>query len=221
MGGAMIDFSLAFTSLPVLLQSALVSLEIAFFSCAIGLGLGTILGVSYMSTCKGLARTVSLYVAIFRGTPMLVQILFVYYVLPQMGISLPAKASAILAIGMNSAAYVSQSVRSGIRGVPLGQIEAAHVLGFTRWQNLRHVVLPQAFRLALPTLNSECVTLVKDSSLASIIGVVELSKEASILRSRTYDAFTILILVSGIYLVLTLLISYLLKKMEKKLVSHV
>ncbi len=217
----MIDFSLAYTSLPVLLQSALVSLEIAFFSCSIGLGLGTVLGVSYLSSHRGIRRAVSFYVAIFRGTPMLVQILFVYYVLPQMGISFPAKSSAILAIGMNSAAYVSQSLRAGIRGVPLGQMEAAHVLGFTKWQSLRYVILPQAFRLALPTLNSECVTLVKDSSLASIIGVVELSKEASILRSRTYDAFTILILVSGIYLTLTLMISYLLKKMEKKLVSYV
>ncbi|MBX9922715.1 MAG: amino acid ABC transporter permease [Rhabdochlamydiaceae bacterium] len=217
----MIDFSLACNSLPVLLQSALVSLEIAALSCALGLGFGTVLGVSYMSSSKWIKGPVALYVAVFRGTPMLVQILFVYYVLPQVGISLPAKAAAILAIGMNSAAYVSQSVRTGIRGVTVGQIEAAKALGFTKWQTLRHVVLPQAFRLALPSLSNECVTLVKDSSLASIIGVVELSKEASILRSRTYDAFTILILVSCIYLFMTLMISYLLKKMEKKAVSYV
>ena len=216
MGFFMIDFSLACNSLPVLLQSALVSLEIAALSCALGLGFGTVLGVSYMSSSKWIKGPVALYVAVFRGTPMLVQILFVYYVLPQVGISLPAKAAAILAIGMNSAAYVSQSVRTGIRGVTVGQIEAAKALGFTKWQTLRHVVLPQAFRLALPSLSNECVTLVKDSSLASIIGVVELSKEASILRSRTYDAFTILILVSCIYLFMTLMISYLLKKMEKK-----
>lgn len=217
----MIDFSLAYHSLPSLLQSALVSLEIAFVSCILGLGLGTVLGISYMSTRKWITKPVALYVSVFRGTPMLVQILFVYYVMPQVGVSLPAKASAILAIGMNSAAYVSQSVRTGIRGVSLGQIEAAKALGFTKWQTLWHVVLPQAFCLALPSLSNECVTLVKDSSLASIIGVVELSKEASILRSRTYDAFTILILVSCIYLTMTLMISYLLKKMEKKAMVYV
>lgn len=217
----MIDFSLAYNVIPSLLQSACVSLEIAIFSCVLGLGFGTLLGVSYMSSPKWITRAVGLYVAVFRGTPMLVQILFIYYVLPQVGISLPSKTSAILAIGMNSAAYVSQSVRTGIRGVPVGQIEASKALGFTKWQTLRHVILPQAFCLALPSLSNECVTLVKDSSLASIIGVVELSKEASILRSRTYDAFTILILVSCIYLVMTLGISYLLKKMEKKVGSYV
>lgn len=148
---------------------------------------------------------------------MLVQILFVYYVLPQFGLKIPPFWAATLAIGLNSSAYISQIVRSGILAIPKGQLEAAHTLGLTKWMSLRYIVFPQALRVALPGLGNELITLVKDSSLASIIGVMELSKEGSIIRSRTYDAFSILIAVSIIYLILTAALSYGIKLFEKRL----
>ena len=151
---------------------------------------------------------------------MLVQILFVYYVLPQFGVMIAPLWAASLAIGLNSAAYISQVIRSGIGAVPQGQVEAAKTLGFTSMQIWRFIIYPQAFRFALPALGNELVTLVKDSSLASIIGVMELSKEASIIRSRTYDAFSILLAVSMIYLSITSTLSFLLNKLEKRMKIH-
>ncbi len=118
------------------------------------------------------------------------------------------------AIGFNSGAYISQTIRSGINAVSIGQIEAAHTLGFNNWMTMRYIVLPQAFRKALPGLGNELVTLVKDSSLASIIGVMELSKTASVIRSHTYDAFSILLAVSLIYLFLTATLSFAMRKLE-------
>ena len=152
---------------------------------------------------------------------MLVQILFAYYVLPQFGITIAPFWAATLAIGFNSSAYISQILRSGINAVSKGQIEAARALGMNMRQTMQYIVIPQAFRVTLPALGNELITLVKDSSLASIIGVMELSKEASIIRSHTYDAFSILIAVSCIYLVLTALISLAVQTLDKAVNSHV
>lgn len=139
---------------------------------------------------------------------MLVQILFVYYVLPQFGVMIAPVWAATLAIGLNSSAYISQIIRGGISAVPYGQIEAAYTLGMSPFAVKRYIVFPQALKVALPGLGNELVTLVKDSSLASIIGVMELSKEGSVIRSRTYDAFSVLLAVSFLYLVMTSLLSF-------------
>ena len=151
---------------------------------------------------------------------MLVQIFFIFYVLPQIGVHIPALWSAVLAIGLNSSAYISQIVLSGINAVPKGQLEAAKTLGMTEWQTVRHVLLPQVFRITLPSLGNEFTTLLKDSSLASVIGVMELSKQASIIRSRTYDAFTTLFTISLLYLAMTSILSLLVKILEKRMHRH-
>ncbi len=215
----MIDLSLIFNSWPALMQGAWLSVLIALISSCIGLLLGTFLGVVETSHSP-LRYFVRGYVALFRGTPMLVQILFAYYVLPQFGIIIAPFWAASLAIGLNSSAYISQIVRGGIQAVPQGQIDAAKTLGFTPAMTMRYIVLPQAFRIALPTLGNEWITLVKDSSLASIIGVMELSKAASIIRSHTYDAFSILLAITLIYLVLTMSIAFGIKKLERSLQIH-
>jgi polar amino acid transport system permease protein len=210
----MIDYSLILDSLPSLLHGMLITLEITVVAIGIGLILGSILAL--MQQTQSFSYIVKAYVTLFRGTPMLVQILFIYYVLPEIGISIPAFWSASLAIGLNSAAYISQTLRSGIQAVSKGQIEAAYTLGLTPLQTKLYIVFPQAFQIALPSLGNELITLMKDSSLASIIGVMELSKEASIIRSKTYDAFSILLAVSLIYLTLTATLSFLLGLYEKK-----
>jgi His/Glu/Gln/Arg/opine family amino acid ABC transporter permease subunit len=209
-----INTDLILNSLPALVHGALLSLQIAFCAALIGLTWGTVLGIVDSGTCKPLKRVVGAYVTLFRGTPMLVQILFVYYVLPEFGVEIDPMWAAVLAIGLNSSAYISQTVRSGISAVSYGQVEAALAMGFGKVATMRYIVLPQAFRVVLPTLGNEMVTLVKDSSLASIIGVMELSKEGSLIRSRTYDAFSILLAVSFIYLSMTAAVSYGIKKIE-------
>lgn len=203
----MIDFDLIFQSMPNLLQGALLSCQIAFMAGCLGLVLGVPLAFCELSTFWPLRALVWIYVSLFRGTPMLVQILFVYYVLPQFGVMIAPVWAATLAIGLNSSAYISQIIRGGIAAVPYGQVEAAYTLGMSPFAVKRYIVFPQALRVALPGLGNELVTLVKDSSLASIIGVMELSKEGSVIRSRTYDAFSVLLAVSFIYLVMTSLLS--------------
>ncbi len=213
----MIDLSLIWNSLPSLLHGAYISVALTLVAASIGLSLGSILGVATTFQSRPLSAVIGIYVTFFRGTPMLVQILFFYYVLPQFGIMIAPFWAASIAIGLNSAAYISQIVLTGINGVPVGQLEAAHTLGFTKIKTLRFIVLPQAFRMVIPALGNELITLVKDSSLASIIGVMELSKEASIIRSRTYDAFSILLAISVIYLLLTATLSFCIKKYECRL----
>lgn len=217
----MIDLPLIWDSLPSLLHGASVSLRITCIAAFIGLTLGSIFGLAETSKSRFISFALGTYVTLFRGTPMLIQILFIYYVLPQFGLNLAPFWAASLAIGLNSCAYISQIIRAGINAVPKGQIEAAHTLGFSSLKTMRYIVFPQAFRVTLPAIGNELITLVKDSSLASIIGVMELTKEASVIRSRTYDAFSILLAVSMIYLILTATLSFCLKKYEKRLKKYV
>lgn len=211
----MIDFSLIIDSFPSLLEGAGFTLRLAFVGAFIGMVLGIIL--AYLEMGFLFFRSIAnLYVALFRGTPMLVQILFLYYVLPQFGLQFSSFWVASLAIGFNSGAYVSQILRTGIGSVPKGQIEASKMLGLSDLQTLCCIIFPQAFRKTLPSLGNELIVLIKDSSLASIIGVMELSKAASLIRSRTYDAFSILLVTACIYLVLTTAVGFLIKKAEAK-----
>lgn len=216
----MIDLPLIYESLPALLNGVMVSLQITAFAAILGILLGSIFGCAEALNVPLISWPIKCYVFLFRGTPMLVQILFVYYVLPELGVNLPPFWAAGLAIGLNSAAYISQIILTGINAVPRGQIEAAQTLGFSPWRTWYYIVFPQAFRVVVPALGNEFITLIKDSSLASIIGVMELTKEASIIRSRTYDAFSILLAVSLIYLILTATLSLCLKYYETKVKQY-
>jgi His/Glu/Gln/Arg/opine family amino acid ABC transporter permease subunit len=213
----MVNYKLIFNSIPALLHGMELTLIISFFSLCIGVFAGIPLGVLHTSKSSMVRKCVSVYVECIRGTPMLIHILFIFYVLPQFNIHIPALLSSIIAIGINSSAYVSQIFRGGIQAISKGQLEAAKVLGFSKLQAYQYILLPQAFKIAFPSLNNECITLIKDSSLASIIGVLEITKQASIIRSRTYDPFNILLLVTILYLSMTLLVSWTLKKIEQKL----
>ncbi|HZW61440.1 MAG TPA: amino acid ABC transporter permease [Candidatus Babeliales bacterium] len=213
----MIDTSIIVTYWPNFLHGALVTLEIAFIGTLIGISLGTLLGVFQSGQNKFLRSLVALYVTILRGTPMLIQITFAVFVLPQLGITLPEFWAATIAIGLNSSAYVSQIIRSGISSISKGQIEAGKVLGLTHVQIIRFIILPQAIKAVFPALGSELITLVKDSSLASIVGVMELSKEAWYVRSRTFDALTVYCIIAVIYLLITGTISFILHRIEKRM----
>ena len=215
----MIDFNLIIESLPKLLRGVGVTLQLAGLSICIGLIGGTLLGIMHTSKNKLTRSLVSFYVTIIRGTPMLIQITFIFYILPELGITLPRFWAAVVAIGMNSSAYVSQIIRSGIASVSIGQTEAAQTLGLNSMQTTRYIVLPQAIRIILPALGNEFITLIKDSSLAMVIGVRELYKEGSLIRSYTYDAISVYFALGIIYLILTssmaMFVSYLEKRMQR------
>ncbi|MEX0672070.1 MAG: amino acid ABC transporter permease [Candidatus Babeliales bacterium] len=216
----MIDFSIISSALPHLLHGAKISLQITLVSCSIGITLGTLLGLLQAGKNKFLKSLVTLYVTIIRGTPMLIQIIGFFYIFPALGINFTAFWIAAVAIGLNSAAYISQTIRSGILSVSQGTIEAAQVLGLSHWQITQFIILPQAIRVVLPALGNEFITLLKDSSLASVIGVQELSKEGTLLMNTTYDAITSFAAVGFIYLLMTTTLSLFLNYLEKRMNHH-
>lgn len=217
----MINFSLIYRYLPLLLHGALTTLYIAALSCFIGLVAGTILAVAQTSNNKFLKWLVTIYVTLIRGTPMLIQIAFFYYaIMPSIGLSIPALYAAIIAIGMNSAAYISQVIRSGILAVSKGQIEAAQTLGFSQTQVIQYIILPQAVRAVIPSLGNELITLVKDSSLAYTIGVVELYKQGITMRSLTLDAMSTYTAIALVYLAITTSLSLCMHYVENRLHIH-
>ena len=217
----MIDVKLLIESLPQLAKGALVSIQIAALSCTIGVTLGTLLGLAQSGKNKFLKALVIIYVTLFRGTPMLIQLTFAFFVLPQIGITIPAFWTAVLAIGFNSGAYVSQIILSGIKSVSKGQLEAAQTLGFNKLQTTRYILLPQAIRTVIPALGNEFITLIKDSSLASTITVVELTKEGMRIQSTTFDALTAYTGVALFYLVMTTTLSLLMAYVQKRMNKHV
>ncbi len=216
----MIDYNLIIASLPQLLKGARITLLIALGSWSIGFILGTILGFVQASKMPFFSKLVSAYVGLIRGTPMLIHITFLYYVLPQFGITLSALATAVVAIGINSSAYVSQIIRSGISAIGKEQWEAGYVLGLNKLQVARYIILPQALRIVLPALAGEMITLIKDSSLASVIGVMELYKESRSIINQTYDVISIFCAAALLYLIMTSLLSLSVTLFEKKMGWH-
>jgi His/Glu/Gln/Arg/opine family amino acid ABC transporter permease subunit len=215
-----IDFNLIAQYLPILLQGLIVTLQIAAIGCCIGLVFGTILALMQTSNNTLLRIIVNCYVIIIRGTPMLIQIVCAFSLLPHIGIHITALWTAIIAIGLNSAAYISQIIKSGILSISAGQMEAAKVLGFSTIDTIRYIVLPQAVRTTLPALGNEFVTLIKDSSLASLIGVAELTKQANYVKSKTFDAITVYFAAAILYLIVTSTISFCVARLEKRMNIH-
>ena len=214
MGTFVINITLFIASFGQLLAGCKLTLLIAFCSTFIGMIGGTLIALGQRSHMRLLRFILDCYVAVIRGTPMIVQIVFWYY-----GLQLPFSPLivAIIAIGCNSAAYISQVMATGIRTVDKGQLEAAQVMGFTTFQQIRYIILPQALRAVLPSLGNELVTMIKDSSLAYIIGVNELFKESRNLISTTYDVMTIYVAITLLYFIMTHSLTLLIKQAEKQL----
>lgn len=209
----MINLTLLINSLPQLIFACKNTLIIALCSTLLGMTGGTLIALGLRSAFQPLRWALNTFTTVVKGTPMVVQIVFFYY-----GLQLPFApiVVAIIAIGLNSAAYVSSIITSGIKAVSKGQIEAATVMGFTKLQIFRYFILPQALRIVLPALGNEFITLIKDSSLAYIIGVNELFKESRNLMSLTYDVMTIYVAVTLLYLLMTYSLTLLITNLEKE-----
>lgn len=216
-GGLVINIGIIKQFYPLLLQGISVTFQIAFYSCLIGSALGTIVGIIFAGKNRFLKAIARVYVTIIRGTPMLVQIAATFNLLRAAGVQIPAFWSAIISIGLNSGAYISQIIFSGIKSIGKGQVEAAQTLGLTKNQTTKLIILPQAIRTMLPTIGNEFITLMKDSCLASTIGVYELTQQSKIIMSQTYDIPTMYLALGLIYLALTSIISVGVSLLEKKL----
>ena len=217
----MINFDLILSILPQLAQGALVTLAIAACSSLIGFFGGTILGIAQTSGIKGLSIAVAVYVTIIRGTPMLLQIVFLSLCLPTIGIHISAFLTAVIAIGLNSSAYISQIIRSGIQSVSRGQLEAASTLGISSTDKLWYIILPHALRVVVPALGNEFITLIKDSSLASLIGVMELYMRGNIIMSQTYNSLSVYMATGLFYLAMTVVLSFIIHRIERQLKYNV
>ena len=160
-----------------------------------------------------------LYVTIIRGTPAVLQLMIIYYVIFRT-VDINTILVGVIAFGINSGAYVSEIIRAGINSIDRGQKEAADSLGLTYRETMKSIILPQAIRNVLPALSNEFITLLKETSVAGYIGIIELVKAADIIASGTYNYFFPLIIIAIIYLILTIGLSKLLTIFEKKVLSH-
>ncbi|WP_322743656.1 amino acid ABC transporter permease [Vasconcelosia minhoensis] len=195
-------------ALPTLLKGALITLQLTAVSVILGMIGGTLLGIARLSPIMPLRWLSRIYIDFFRGTPLLVQIFLIYFGLPALVQSLGVSftfdrwTAAILALSLNSAAYLAEIVRAGIQSIEQGQREASESLGLGPNQTMRYIILPQAFRRMIPPLGNEFITLLKDTSLVAIIGFEELFRRGQLTVATNYRAFEIYITVALIYLVL-------------------
>jgi polar amino acid transport system substrate-binding protein len=171
---------------------------------ALAIVLGLFLAMARIFGPSLLSRLAVLYIEFIRGTPVLIQLFFIFYGLPHIGIKFSPFVAGVLGLGLNYAAYEAENYRAGLLSVPRLQMEGALALGMSRWEALRHVVLPQAIRVSLPPVTNDFISLLKDSSLVSVITMVDLTKAYGQLATTYYDYFGTGILVAIIYLLLGL-----------------
>ncbi len=209
-----------------LLKGAMTSLGIAALSLLIGFVFGVLGASAKISNNKILRAIANVYVEVIRGTPMLLQIMIIFNVVPIIITEITGNVFrmnyyliGVVAMSINSGAYTTELIRSGINGVDKGQWEACQTLGLSRWQTMRFVILPQAFKRIVPPLVSEFITLIKDSSLISVIGAVELMNSAKVIGNQYYEFMSPYCLAGLSYLAMTLTISYIAKKIERRAVS--
>lgn len=213
-----------YENLIYLFKGAGISLVIAFIALFFGLILGILGATAKLSKYRILRCLGNFYVEIIRGTPMLLQITLLFTAFPLLYTAITGNVIrpnlyviGIIAMSINSGAYTTELIRSGINGVDQGQFEACDTLGLTYFQTMKFVILPQAFKRIVPPLVSEFITLIKDSSLISTIGAVELMKSAQVLGGMYYDYMSPLMLAAGFYLIMTLSISLVAKRLERRL----
>ena len=197
------------------------TLRITFFAVLIGIFLGFLIAVvrsTYDKTHKlGVLNALcKVYLTVIRGTPVLVQLLIIYFVVFG-SVKIDKTLVAVIAFGINSGAYVAEIFRSGIMSIDDGQFEAGRSLGFNYTQTMIYIILPQAFKNVLPALGNEFIGLLKETSVAGYIAIQDLTKGADIIRSRTYSAFMPLIAAALIYLVLVMVFTFFVQKLERRL----
>ena len=216
-----------------LLNGLLVTVEITLFAAAIGIAIGFLIaiirstydmnlsGKKCRSYCDYILKIVNficnIYITVIRGTPVVIQLMIMYFIV--FASSRDGIIAAIISFGINSGAYVAEIVRSGIMSIDKGQFEASRSLGFDYKSTMIHVIIPQAFKNILPALGNEFIVLVKETSVAGYVAIQDLTYVGNLIRSRTYEAFFPLIAVALIYLVIVLILTFLLKKLERRLRS--
>ena len=211
-----LDFSVLIPYMHMFWKGVCVTIQASFFGVLFGSALGIFIGSFRVMPFKPLRYLMATYIYVLRGTPLMIQLFLIYFGLPALGVNLDAATAGILGIGINSSGYVGEIVRGGIEGVPKGQWEAAKMLGLSYWQTMKSIILPQAIRHMLPAICNEFVTLIKESSLLSVLAISDLTMVGQQVRSVTYASFETFIFVALVYLVLTSVTSGALQLLENR-----
>lgn len=217
-----IDWDLALTSLWPLIQGGLVgTIPLSLASMALGLVLALLVALMRLSSNKLASGVARAYVSVIRGTPLLVQLFVIFYGLPSIGLTIDPWPSAIIAFSLNVGGYAAEIIRAAILSVPRGQWEAGHTIGMSRTLALRRIILPQAARVSVPPLSNTFISLVKDSSLASLILVSELFRQAQEIAAFSQQFMLLYIEAAAVYWVICLVLSAGQSRLEKRLDRYV
>ncbi|MCM2493450.1 amino acid ABC transporter permease [Burkholderia glumae] len=209
--------SLLVDSLPVLAQGAVLTVKFAVLSMVFGLIAAVVLALMGIAHSRVLNAIARVYVSLMRGTPLLVQIFVIYYGLPSLGISLDPTPAGVIALSANVAAYMSESMRGAINGIESGQWLASYSLGLSWGQTLRYVIGPQALRIAVPSLSNSLISLIKDTSLVSVITVTELLRSAQEIIASTYQPLPLYLAAAAVYWVLCQILEWVQRWCERRL----
>ncbi|MEY8347697.1 amino acid ABC transporter permease [Bacillus cereus] len=213
-----LDFSAITPSIPYILKGLEVTLKIVAVSALVGFILGTLLALCKIARIRVLNIAADLYTSIFRGTPLVLQLMIIYFGVPQMiGYDIPAFLAAVLAFSLNSGAYMSEIIRAGIQAVDKGQTEAAMALGVPYGKMMRNIILPQALKNILPALVNEFATLTKESAVVTVIGATDLMRRAYIVGGETFKYLEPLLFVGLVYYILVIILTFVGKAIEGRM----
>ena len=213
----MFSFQTILDNLPVLAWSARYTLLISALGCALGLALGGALCVAAVSRSALLRGFAAVYLSFFRGVPLLIQLLLSYYLLPLVGVNVPALVAAVLTVGLCAAAYISEILRGALNAIPRGQTEAAIAIGLSPFDIWTRILAPQALKIGTPALVNELILLVKASSLVTVVGIVEITRMSQSIASATYRPLEIYVAAAFLYLAINLVIAACGRALERRL----
>lgn len=214
----MFHFDLVVPSIPYILEGIGVTLQIVISAAIIGIILGVLLSLCKIGKIAPLRWLANFYTSIFRGTPLVLQLMLIYYALPQvMDIQIQPMQAAIIAFGLNSGAYISEIIRGGINAVDKGQLEAAKALGIPYGKTMKDIILPQAIKNILPSLMNEFITLNKESAIVTVVGALDIMRRAYVVGGDTYTYLEPLLIAGLIYYVMTLILTFLGAMLEKRM----
>jgi polar amino acid transport system permease protein len=224
-----LDFSFLNNYYGFFINGTKITILLAFFTVIFGLVLGTFLSLMKLSKNKLISLIATSYIEFIRGTPLLVQLYLIYYGFPSIGIEFPSISgisgssefiAGVIALSINSAAYIAEIIRAGIQAVDKGQDEAGRSLGFDYKDTMRYIIIPQAFKNVLPALGNEFIVVVKESAIVSIIGIHDLMYNTDTVRGNTFKAFEPLIVTAVIYFMITFTLSKFVSNFERRLASN-
>ena len=201
---------------PLFLEGVTTTVLLSFFSVIVGVGCGTLMALARLSQNKFLSKAAKVYIDIIRGTPLLVQLYLVYFGLATV-LDLNDFVSGVIAVSVNTTAYIAEIIRSGIQSVDKGQMEAARSMGMPKRMAMRQIILPQAMKNILPAIGNEFATLIKETSIVSLIGIHDLMYSSDTVRGATFTVFIPLLMTAFLYFVMTTTIAFFMDKLERKL----